>query len=97
VLMRNACLWMLPQAKVLRPGETVDGWTSRRAGMAENPHNGQNYAFSTLSAAESDLRREPAAEETPVARRQSLAMALVGLAVVLLTVEWGLFHRRFTE
>jgi hypothetical protein len=97
VLMRNACLWMLPQPKVLRPGETADGWTSRRAGLVENSQQGQKYAFSTLSAAESDLRREPAPEEAPVARRRSLAMALVGLAVVLLTVEWGLFHRRLTE
>jgi hypothetical protein len=97
VLMRNACLWILPQPKVLRPGETIDGWTSRRAGLSENPQDGQKYAFGTLSASESDLRREPAAEEAPIAKRQPLAMALVGLAIVLLTVEWGLFHRRFTE
>jgi hypothetical protein len=75
----------------------IDGWTSRRAGLAENPHDGRRYAFSTLSAGESDLRREAAAEETPIGRRQPLALALVMFATVLLPIEWGLFHRRFTE
>ena len=97
VLIRNACLWMLPQPKGMRPGETVDGWTSRRAGLVENLHDGRMYAFSTLSPSESDLRRDAAVEQPPIARRQPLAVALVGLAMVLLTVEWGLFHRRFTE
>jgi len=97
MLLHNACLWMLPQPQVLRPGEMIDGWTSRRAGLAENPHDGRRYAFSTLSAGESDLRREAAAEETPIGRRQPLALALVMFATVLLPIEWGLFHRRFTE
>jgi hypothetical protein len=88
---------MLPKPKVVRPGETIDGWTSGRAGLVENPHNGRPYAFSTASPAESDLRREATMEETPITRRQSLAVALVGLAMVLLTVDWGLFHRRLTE
>ncbi len=96
-LVRNACLWMLPQASVLRPGETVDRFTSRRAGLIESPADGRLYAFSTLSAAESDLRREPRGETPPLAKRQSLAAFLVVLAMVLLPVEWGLFHRRLTE
>ena len=75
----------------------IDGWTSRRAGLIENPNDGRSYAFSTLSAAESDLRREASAEEPPLARRRPLAAILVVLALVLMPIEWGLFHRRFTE
>ena len=97
VLMRNACRWMLPQPQVRRPGEMIDGWTSRRAGLIENPNDGQVYAFSTLGAAESDLRRPASAEEPPLARRRPLAAILVVLALVLMPIEWGLFHRRFTE
>jgi hypothetical protein len=131
MLVRNACLWMLPQASVLRPGEAVDGdcpnfrptkmglspstgaasttgpppaeatsralWTSRRAGLVESPADGRLHAFSTLSAAESDLRRSPREAAPPPATRQSLATLLVVLAMLLLLVEWGLFHRRLTE
>jgi hypothetical protein len=97
VLLRNACLWMLPQTSVSRPGEMADGWTSRTAGLVQSPADGRLHAFSTLSAAESDLRREPLPETAPIAKRHSLAALLVALAMVLLSVEWGLFHRRLTE
>jgi len=68
VLVRNACLWMLPSSK---------------AGAIGN--------------AESDLRRAAVEEEQPQPKRHRLAWALVVLAMVLLPIEWGLFHRRMTE
>ena len=52
---------------------------------------------SVLNAAESDLRRGKPVEGEAIARRFPLAFVFVALAVVLLPVEWGLFHRRLTE
>jgi len=97
VLMRNALLWMLPQAEIRRCGDQVAGWTSRRTGLVESPVDGTVHAFSVLSAAESDLRRAEPIGSGPIPRRRPLAGALVALAIVLLSVEWGLFHRRVTE
>ena len=97
LLMRNACRWMLPPPAVVRPGEPVAGGTSRRVGLIERPGQERPCAFSLLSAAESDLRREAAAAGAAMEPRRSLAFALVALAVLLLPIEWGLFHRRLTE
>jgi hypothetical protein len=88
---------MLPQPSVMRPGELTAGWTSRRVGVVENPADGRRHAFSTLSAAESDLRRPSPSATVDRGERRSLAVFLVVLAVVLMPVEWGLFHRRLTE
>ena len=97
VLVRNTMQWMLPGAEALRPGEQVNGWTSRRTGFARRPGGGMSHAFSVLSAAESDLRRPEAAEPPVFVARQSLAAVLVVIAAVLLLAEWALFHKRLTE
>jgi hypothetical protein len=97
LLMRNACRWMLPQPGVLRPGEPVAGWTSRRVGLIKRPGRDRPSAFSLLSPAESDLRREGVAAGAAITQHRSLTFALVMLAVLLLPIEWGLFHRRLTE
>ena len=94
VLMRNALASMLPMPQIARPGEQVDGLTSRRAGMVIGK---PARAFSTLAAAESDLRRPEGVEIAPSRSRRSLAGALVMIALVLLCAEWGLFHKRLTE
>jgi len=96
-LMRNAFAWMLPSPEVRRPGDPIEGWTSRRVGLVESPLDGAVHAFSALSAAESDLRRQQGVAHEPTARRHSLASVLVALAILLLPVEWGLFHKRLTE
>ena len=96
VLMRNAVEWMLPAATIRRPGDRIGTWTSRRAGLAMGPGN-HAYAFSVLSAPESDLRRPDAARAEPFPHRRPLAGILAVLAVGLLAVEWGLFHKRLTE
>jgi hypothetical protein len=94
VLMRNAIASMLPMPQCARPGEYVDGLTSRWAGMvAGKPAR----AFSTLSAEESDLGRPQGIESPPLRSRRSLAGMLVMISLVLLCVEWGLFHKRMTE
>ncbi len=68
--------------------------TSRRAGMvAGKPAR----AFSTLAADESDLRRPDGIESEPSRSRRSLAGTLVMISLLLLCVEWGLFHKRLTE
>jgi hypothetical protein len=88
---------MLPATEMRRPGDRVAGWTSRRTGLIESPADRTVHAFSVLSAAESDLRRaEPIASE-PMPHRRPVAGALIILAILLLAVEWGLFHRRVTE
>jgi len=97
VLMRNALLWMLPSPRALRPGERVHGWTSRKTGLAQSPVDGETHAFGLLSATESDLRRERPVESDTFAGRRSLAFILIAVAIVLLPVEWGLFHKRLTE
>ncbi len=96
-LMRNALLWMLPSPEIRRPGDRVAGWTSRRTGLVASTVDGAVHAFSVLSAAESDLRRPQAMVCEPIPHRRPLAAALVALAIALLAVEWGLFHRRVTE
>ena len=86
VLMRNALASMLPMPQSARPGEYVDGLTSRRVGViAGKPAR----AFSTLSAAESDLRRAEGIESALSRSRRSLAGTLVMIALLLLCVEWG--------
>ena len=97
LLMRNALRWMLPGPRALRPGETVGGWTSRRAGLATCPADGTTHAFSVLSAKESDLRRSDGVEGETLGARRSLAAVLVVLAMAMLAVDWALFHRRLTE
>ncbi|GEM_PF-1895345 len=94
VLMHNALASMLPMPQIARPGEQVDGLTSRRAGMVSGK---PARAFSTLSAAESDLRRPDGIESAPSRSRRSLAGTLVMISLALLCVEWGLFHKRLTE
>jgi hypothetical protein len=97
VLMRSALQWMLPGPEALRPGEPVKGWTSRRVGFVAPPTGDRKHAFSVLSADESDLRRGDGARGETFAARRPLTGMLVALAVVLLGVEWALFHRRLTE
>jgi len=96
-LMRNALLWMLPSTEAMRPGEYTSGWTSRRAGFIENKIDGKVYAFSLLDSAESDLRREDGEGEDPVSGRHSLATFLIAAAILLMGIEWALFHKRMTE
>lgn len=94
VLMRNALASMLPMPQNARPGEYVDGLTSRQAGVVAGK---PAHAFSTLAAGESDLRRPDGTESAASQSRRSLAGTLVVIALALLCVEWGLFHRRMTE
>ncbi len=97
VLMRNALSWMLPGASILRPGERLEGWTSRKTGFIENPAGGKLQAFSLLSAPESDLRRASSAPPPAIPGRFSLAFYFVIFALALLVADWVLFHRRITE
>lgn len=94
VLMRNALASMLPMPQIARPGEHVDGVTSRHAGIVAGK---PSRAFSTLAATESDLRRPEGTDSAPSRSRRSLAGTLVVMALALLCVEWGLFHKRMTE
>ena len=96
-LMRNALLWMLPPTKAMRPGEYVDGWTSRKTGFIESKMDGKVRAFSLLDSTESNLRREDGEKEATVSGRYSLAAFLVALAILLMGIEWALFHKRMTE
>ncbi|MFB3891543.1 MAG: VWA domain-containing protein [Phycisphaerae bacterium] len=96
VLMRNTLQWMLPPAEALRPGERAGEWTSRKAGLVKGP-DARTHAFSVASAGESDLRRPPGLKGETFGRGHSLAMFLVVLAIALLPIEWGLFHKRLTE
>jgi hypothetical protein len=110
VLLRNALRWMLPHTEALRPGDRIEGpagegtpgppgtsGTSRRTGFVAHAGDSKMHPFSVLSAEVSDLRRPAPLESESFARRRSLAMPLVLLAIALLGVEWGLFHRRLTE
>ena len=96
-LMRNALLWMLPPTEATRPGEYVSGWTSRRTGFIESKVDGKVCAFSLLDSTESDLRREDGEREDPVSGRHSLATFLIAAAILLMGIEWALFHKRMTE
>ncbi len=96
MLMRNAMAWMLPAASARQAGSDVDGWTSRRAGFHKGP-DGRMQAFSVLSAGESDLRRDGNVPSESFTPRHSLSGVLVVLAILLLPLEWGLFHKRLTE
>ena len=96
-LMRNVLLWMLPSNEAMRPGDDADGWTSRTTGFIENQADGKVCAFSLLDGTESDLRREDAEAEEPVSGRRSLAAFLIAAAILLMGLEWVLFHKRITE
>jgi len=96
VLMRNALQWMLPQASAFHPGDRVGGWTSRKAGLVKGP-DGRVHAFSVASTEESDLRRGRGLRGEMFGQRHSVSIILVVLAIALLAVEWGLFHKRLTE
>jgi len=96
VLMRNALQWMLPSPESPHPGEREGGWTSRKAGLVKCP-DGRVRAFSVASTEESDLRRAPGLKGETFGQRHSLATILVMIAIALLLIEWGLFHRRMTE
>ncbi|MEI6846025.1 MAG: VWA domain-containing protein [Candidatus Firestonebacteria bacterium] len=96
-LMRNALAWLLPAPEILRPGEYVDGWTSKNIGFIENPANKNLHAFSLLNAGESDLRRKNPEEAVIRPGKKSLALYCVVLALLLLACEWVLFHKRLTE
>jgi len=50
-----------------------------------------------VSADESDLRRPPNLKGETLARRHSTATVFIIIALVLLPLEWGLFHKRVTE
>jgi hypothetical protein len=97
-LLRNGFEWMLPKVEVLRPGEAGQAGASpsRRAGFMKDSA-GKSHAVSVLSAHASNLGGAAASENQKFAGRRSLAMPLVFVAIALLAVEWGLFHRRFTE
>ncbi|MCL2648786.1 MAG: VWA domain-containing protein [Phycisphaerales bacterium] len=97
VLLRNAMQWMLPPVEILRPGQQTNGWTTRRATFATNPSTGKQHAFSVLSTEASDLRKTGGTESEMFTSRKSLAGTLVLIAIALLALEWGLFHRRLTE
>ena len=96
-LMRNALLWMLPPTEAMRPGDYRNGWTSRTTGFIENGTDGKVCAFSLLDGRESDLRREDAEGEDPPSGRRSLAAFLIAAAILLMGLEWALFHKRITE
>jgi hypothetical protein len=98
VLVRNALRWMLPQPEIVRAGESIADWSPTRAGFVADAA-GNKHAVSVLSAETSDLRRpaDIAAASMGFSPRHSLATVLVILAMALLAVEWGLFHKRLTE
>ena len=96
-LMRNALSWMLPGPEILRPGEYVNGWTSRKIGFIENKADGKSHAFSLLDAGESDLRNISGKESILPPGRKSLAPLMTILAMIMLGFEWFLFHNRYTE
>lgn len=95
-LMRNALAWMTPGPESRRPGQMVDGWTSRTCGFVKDPAGGL-IPFSVTSAETSDLRRTEDVQGEPIGRPYAAATVLVAIAALLLLVEWGLFHRRLTE
>ena len=96
-LMKNALSWMLPGPEILRPGEYVNGWTSRKIGFIENKSDGRSHAFSLLDAGESDLRNSTGKESILPPGRKSLAPLMTVLAMLMLGLEWFLFHNRYTE
>ncbi len=96
-LMKNSLSWMLPRQEILRAGEYINGWTSRKIGFIESKADNRSHAFSLLDAGESDLRNVSGNESALPPGRRSLAPLMTVLAMILLGLEWILFHKRYTE